>query len=167
MSLRRVYVLIAILVSGCSSSFYTARIDTKKWEVTGEKLEGVVYYEPHQVLITYSYSALVDKGIHLGTADEGKCVPIIQKQELAIEPNFSDPKVLLNKTSPFAAGKLSATFSNGMLASINSESAPTAPEMIKEIAGMANALGIASLNPLGQKAACNAAPIISDRKSLN
>ncbi len=162
-----VLALITLIV-GCSAKFKTAKFDIDAWTIKSQPIEGIVYYEPHQVLITYEFTALIDKdGKFIGTSNENKCKRVIQKQELAIEANFNEPRVLLNEPSPFAEGKLSANFSNGMIVSINSESKPQLPELIKEIAGFTKEVAaVVARSPKPDMTglpACNAAPIIANK----
>lgn len=157
-------VISSFVLTACSSTFKTAKFDAANWHPVGEQVEGLVYYEPHQVLITYEFTALTDKGNLIGTADSNTCAPIIQKQEIVIEPNFNEPRVLLNHPSPFSSNKLSVTLSNGMITALNSESSPRTPELIKEVTGFIKEAG---LFPLVKKAellpACNAAPVIKSK----
>lgn len=157
-------VMSGFVLTACSYTFKTAKFDTNSWKPVGEQVEGLVYYEPHQVLVTYEFTALTDKGNLIGTAADKACVPIIQKQEIVVEPNFAEPRVLLNKPSPFSSNKLSVTLSNGMIVSLNSESTPKMPELIKEVTGFAKEAGVI---PFVGKApsppACNAAPVIKSK----
>lgn len=161
--------LLVVMASGvafaaCSSTFKTSRFDAANWQAVGPQIEGLMYYEPHQVVITYEYSALTDKGNLVGTAENRACAPIIQKQEIVIEPNFSEPRVLLNQPSPFSGNKLSVSLSNGMITSVNSESAPRIPEFIKEATGFIKEAGMFPLaKQAGQLPACNAAPVIRSK----
>ena len=157
-------LISGLVFTGCSSTFKTVKFDATSWRPVGEQVEGLVYYEPHQVLVTYVFTALTDKGNLVGTADNNICAPIIQKQEIVIEPNFSEPRVLLNQPSPFSSNKLSVTLLNGMITNVNSESSPRTPELIKEVTGFIKEAG---LFPLVKKAellpACNAAPMIKSK----
>ncbi len=154
-------VLVVLSCAACSSTFKTSKFDTGAWRPVGESVEGIVYYEPHQVLITYEFTALVEKGNLIGTAQSGACARIIQKQELVIEPNFNEPRILLNKPSAFSSGKLSVTFSDGVITSINSESNPQIPDLVKAAVSTAKEArleGVIQQPPLVP--ACNAAPVI-------
>lgn len=157
-------LLPSLVLTACSSTFKTSKFDPANWQPVGEQVEGLVYYDPHQVLVTYVFTALTDKGNLVGTADNNSCAPIIQKQEIVVEPNFGEPRVLLNQPSPFSTSKLSVTLSNGMITNINSESSPRTPEFIKEVTGFFKEAG---LLPLMKKAdllpACNAAPVIRSK----
>jgi hypothetical protein len=157
-------VMSSLVLTACSSTFKTAKFDATNWRPVGEQVEGLVYYEPHQVLVTYEFTALTDKGNLIGTADDKTCARIIQKQEIVIEPNFNEPRVLLNQPSPFSGNKLAVTLSNGMIASVNSESSPRIPELIKEVTGFAKEAGLVPLVIQAELLpACNAAPVIKSK----
>ena len=154
----------SLVLTACSSTFMTSKFDPTSWQPVGKKVEGLVYYEPHQVLVTYEFTALTDKGNLVGTAESNVCSPIIQKQEIVIEPNFAEPRVLLNQPSAFSSNKLSVTLSNGMITNINSESSSRTPELIKEVAGFATGAGLFPLvKEIKLLPACNAAPVIKSK----
>lgn len=167
-------LFLALALSGslvaCSSTFNTAPFDRNTWTTTKEPVEGIVYYEPHFVYVTYEYTALVDKdGILIGTHESGNCEKIIQKTEVVIEPNFNEPRLLMNKPSVFSEGKLAATFSNGMLTSINSDSKPQIPELLEQAISFGKEskfLPLTVKKPAG-KYACNAAPVMTSRRPYN
>ena len=73
-------LMSSLILTGCSSTFKTAKFDATSWRPVGEQVEGLVYYDPHQVLVTYEFTALTDKGNLVGTADNNICSPIFQKQ---------------------------------------------------------------------------------------
>ena len=157
-------LLIVQVLTGCASTFSSQRFDATTWEPVDPEVEGVIYYEPHQVVVTYKFSALVDKekGV-IGTSSEGVCVEVIQKEELVIEPNFAAPRVILNKPSNFSASKLSVTLSNGMLASVNSESTPKSAELLEQVTALGAATGIGTF-VVGAKPACNASPVVRAKR---
>jgi hypothetical protein len=161
-----VLVLFGICLVACSSTFMTSKFDRAQWAPTGKAVEGIVYYEPRQVIVTYQFTALIDdKGKFLGTAEDGACKRTIQKEEIVVEPNFNEPLILLNRPSPFSSNKLNVSFSNGMITSINSESTPQIPEMIKAVTGLAKEAGVLPLKVVpGPDTACNAAPVITNKK---
>lgn len=166
MSKLLLLLLPTLVLTACASTFKTSKFDATNWRPVGEQVEGLVYYDPHQVRVTYEFTALTDKGNLVGTAPN-TCAPIIQKQEDVVEPNFNEPRVLLNQPSPFSSSKLSVTLANGMITNINSESSPRTPEFIKEVTGFSKEAG---LLPLTKKAellpACNAAPVIKSKVPL-
>lgn len=93
-------------------------------------------------------------------SDAGGCAPVIQKEELKVLPNYDEPRVIINMPSSLASGKLGVGLTNGMLASVNSESNPEFSELIKEVSGAVGTFGIAGTP--GPSNACNAAPRITD-----
>lgn len=156
----------AVLAAGCTSSFKTSRFDAKEWKPAGNEVEGIVYYEPRQVKITYSFTALVKDGVLIGTADQGRCARVVQKEEIVLEPNLSEPRVLLNSPGPLSNGKLSVTLTNGMISNVNSESASRAPEAIKEITTFLKEAGVVTMSTAptnGGTPACNASPVITSK----
>lgn len=159
--MKKLYCCIMFLVVfGCANQFQTSRFDMDKWEPKGNAVNGVIYYEPQLVKITYTFTTLVDeKGNILGTAADGACERMIQKEEISVQPNYSEPRILINKPSLFASGKLGVTLNNGMLASVNSESTPLLPEIIGQIAKLKEVSMLAVPGKVG--AACNAAPVIT------
>lgn len=152
--------LMFLMVFGCANQFQTSRFDMDKWEPKGNAVNGVIYYEPQLVRITYMFTTLVDeKGKILGTAADGTCERTIQKEEISVQPNYGEPRILINKPSLFASGKLEVTLNNGMLTSVNSESTPLLPEILGQIAKLKEVGLLAARVKVA--AACNAAPVIS------
>lgn len=154
-----------LLVSGCSSTFETRPYNPL---TDAGAIEGVRYYEPKLVVLTYSYTALTNKdGLLIGTADSDACKPVIQKQELTVLPDFSQPRVIINKPSALSSGKLGVTLDKGLLAGVNSESAPVTGTAITALGTVAVAtVGLLKAAPEGGVPACNAAPVISKVASL-
>lgn len=164
---RAVVVSCALLAAGCTSSFKTSKFDANEWKPTGNAVEGIVYYEPRHVKLTYMFTALVKDGVLVGTADQGRCAKVVQKEEIVMEPNLAEPRVLLNSPGPLSTGKLSVTLANGMISTVNSESASRAPESIKEITTLLKESGLLPLAKAptnGGTPACNASPVIDSKK---
>ena len=164
--IRAVVVSCALLAAGCTSSFKTSKFDAQKWEATGNAVEGIVYYEPRHVKLTYMFTALVKDGVLVGTAEQGRCARVVQKEEIVMEPNLSEPRVLLNSPGPLSTGKLSVALTNGMISNVNSESASRAPESIKEITSLLTQSGLikpAMAPTNGGTPACNASPVIASK----
>lgn len=161
---KKLFLIVSVLATcGCASTFQTQKFDAINWKPIGNGVEGVIYYEPQQVVVTYKFTILLDKDKNvIGSSEDSSCIEVIQKQELVIEPNFKDPRVLINKPSNFSNSKFSVTLSNGMLVSVNSESTPKATELIKEVTVLAKE---ASFLPLqtGGNPACNAGPLIREK----
>lgn len=155
-SMKRIAPVIALIAVGCASSIKSQPFDTGTWKPTGESVEGIVYYAPQYMKITYEFSTRVDKeGKVLGTADGRSCVPVIQKEEVQIMPDYSRAYVLIHEPGFFTASKFSATLDRGMLTGVNTESATRVPELITAIGGLGEAVAV-----FGAEEACNAAPRI-------
>jgi len=157
--MKRPFLILTILLTlGCSSSFETVQPD-------GQKFEGIYYYQPQLVKVTFEFSQLTDKdGRLVPPKDPGKpaCQPIIQKEEITTLPDYSKPYKLLNKTSAFSSGKLAVTLTNGMITAINSESTPQLPQLLGTVAQLAvKALDLPRTTPGTEGLQpCNAAPRI-------
>lgn len=166
--------LAVCLLSGCAHKFETAKFNESGWAVDGNGIEGVIYYEPQLVKVTYKYTARIDdKGNIVGTKDgvgDTKCVPITQKEELVVLPNYDEQRVIINRPGWFSTGKLSVNLQNGMLSSVNSESASQAMELIKQVAPLTAAIGALSILPgeagAGAMKPCNACPEIVNYKKV-
>lgn len=145
-------VVISAFLSGCATSFatrpYVAQDDAKD-------LPGILYYPPGVMRITYAYTLLTDKdGSVQGSATEGTCRQMVQKEELQVLPDYTHPRVFLNTSSPLSSGKVGVSLSQGMITAINVESSPP-------VAGIATPTGTvaaAVVNKLAATAlpACNA-----------
>jgi hypothetical protein len=126
-------------------------------------VEGVIYYEPQFVRVTYEFSIRLDEaGKIVGSADNKTCVAVIQKEEIQVRPDYDRARVLLNRPGPLAMGKLSVVLADGMLQSINSESASKGPELITAISAAISAVAkdLAVQAPPSGDIACNAGPRI-------
>ena len=153
--------LLLILFCGCANQIQSARFDAVKWEPDAKKVNGVVYYEPQLVRIRYEFTTRIDeKGKLLGTSAAGTCKQTVQKEELSVQPNYDEPRVLLNVPSQFATGKFGVTLSNGMLTAVNSEtSSQVLPELLKQVSSFKD-VGILEA-PVEGPTACNAGPVIT------
>ena len=148
-------------LAGCSATIESQRVTPNDWSPKGNKLKGIVYYQPSLVKVTYEFTTLVDdKGKLLGTATEKTCGPVVQKEELQVWPDFADPVVLLNTPASLANSKFAATLNNGMLQSVNSETASTVGELLGAVAGVVGAVAPAGLVRAADNA-CNAGARIS------
>src|SRR5438128_11653641 len=81
----------------------------------------------------------IKKGAVVGDAEKKTCTPVIQKEEIRIMPDFDHPWVILSEPSMFARGQFSVGLSNGMLASVNSESTPQFTETLNAVAALTTA----------------------------
>ncbi len=160
---KALVVSVIVLMCGCSSTFRTSKFDTETWQPKGNQVEGLIYYEPQQMLITYKFTAFVDNGEFIGTSDNSSCVEVIQKQELVIEPNFNDPQVIINVPSAFSSNRLTVSLSNGMITSINTESTPKIPEIIKEFTTLGKEAGLLAVKGIRRNPPCNTSPMIRSK----
>jgi len=122
--------IVVLLSGGCASSFETRTFDPQSWKAGDAAVEGIIYYEPRSVAITYVFTKAVDKDGNFLTAD---CEPVNQKIEITTIPDYSKARVVINKPSPFATNKFGVTLSNGMLVAVNSESASQFPQILQTI----------------------------------
>lgn len=113
----------AFLLSGCAGRLYT---DLNP-DLNAKSVEGVIVYEPTNVIELYEATTLVDKstGKLLGRAPDGCKASNVQK--MATRVNFAKPMVIRYDPGFLDQNKFSIAFKdNGQLASVNSESAPGA-----------------------------------------
>jgi len=151
-------VTVAMLLSwGCASTFETRTFDNGTWKAGADAVEGVIYYEPRSVAITYVFTAAVDKDGNFLTSD---CERIVQKTEITTIPDYSRPRVVINRPSPFAISKFGVTLNNGMLTGVNSESSPQFPQILQTIEqGLKDKVFSMTADTPARKA-CNASPVI-------
>lgn len=157
------------LLAGCSSTFHTAAFSEGDWRIDGDRVQGVVFYLPQRVITRFQFETLVSEGAVIGRAADGTCMPVVEKEEIKLEPDLKRPRVLINQPALFSSGKLSATFENGMLASINTESTPKAPEFIKEAGASSWLSARLDQSAIGgnKVPACNAGAVIASRRVVS
>jgi hypothetical protein len=150
-------IFLVVTLTSCAHRFTTHKFDEKEWTPLGPGVEGVIYYEPHFVEITHSFTALIDPkdGRVVGTSDKGTCLETVQKQEIQILPDLANPRIVINRPTEFSSGKLGVSLANGMLTGVNSESVSRAPELVTATAG-----AVEKVVGVLEGAACNAAPRI-------
>ena len=151
----------AILLGACAGHLETRPLDPRSGTVGDPPVDGVIYYEPQYMKITYAFSTLVDdKGAVRGSADEKTCLPQVQKEEIQIMPNFQKARVVRQVGTFLNANKLGVTLANGMLTGVNAESTPQAAELLTATATLVEKVGALFAPEAGAKAACNASPRI-------
>lgn len=154
-------LLAAMASSGCAATIESRSLKAGDLAPEAPPIRGIVHYPPTLMKVTYEYSARVDdKGNVLGTADSNTCKAIIQKEELQVLPDFDRPMALLNRPAALANSKFSAALSNGMLQSVNSETASIAADLLTAVSAAAEVASAARVAPSGGDA-CNAAPRIA------
>jgi len=153
---------IVLACAGCATKFESKRLDKAKWE-EGKGIDGVIYYEPRLMCVTWEFTAFVKDDVF--KLKEPACKPTVQKQEIHMMADLTKPVALIHKPSMFASGKLEVTISDGLLTSLNSENTPLTAELLGKITELGTAAG-AFVAPTqskvgeGETAACNAAPQI-------
>src|SRR5713226_1506595 len=164
-----------LLSAACAGHLETRPLDPKtgRPDSTEPALEGVVYYQPQYMRVTYAFTEFVDKnGRWVGSSEERvpKCTSVIQKEEIQILPNFARPYVIRQTSGFLSANKFGVTLANGVLTGVNTESAPKAPELITATAGLIKAIGefapFQGLAPDTNLAACNVGPRITELRPV-
>ena len=162
-SLNTLSIYVASSLVACAGHLETRPLDPKTWQPDMSKaaVEGVVYYLPQYMRISYAFAELVDKdGKRIGSADERKCEPVRQKDEIQIMPNFDKPYLIRQTGSFMITNKLGVTLANGVLTGVNAESATKAPELITAVAALTKEIAAIPLLKVGEVAACNSGPRI-------
>ena len=155
-------LIVAFVVAGCANRFETRPYDET---IDAKAIEGIIYYEPRLVKLTYSFSVLTDKdGAVRRSASGENCLPLIQREEITTLPNYAKPRVLINKPSNFSTGKLGVTLDKGLLTGVNTENSPPAAAAITAVGTVAAAVLPVWSADMGREnggTACNAAPILT------
>jgi hypothetical protein len=115
------------------------------------------------VKLRYEFTQLVDKdkGL-LGSADEGTCRRVVQKEEIVTLPDYQNARAILHKPSWFSAAEFGATLNNGMLVSVTSKSTPQTAPILEQLVAATTA-GILLAPSI---AGCNAGPVIASKERL-
>jgi hypothetical protein len=163
--MRILLMLVLPLSFACRAQIETRPFNPTTFTTVDTPINGVIYYPPQYMKLTYAFSTRVDKdGNVVGSSDATdagkKCELVVQKEEVQVMPDYLHPLALINKPAWFGTSKFSATFANGMLVSVNSESAPQGVELLKAITEVAKVAGLGpAFQPGGGDAqACNAGP---------
>jgi len=162
----RVFAVVVLTLSavGCTSKFRIKAVDsTILDDYKKDGVNGVLFYQPQYMKTTYVFTTLVDKkGAVVGEAEKKTCTPVIQREEIQIMPDFEHPWVILSEPSMFASSTFSVGLSNGMLASVNSETTPQFTETLKAVAALPAAAApfavFAEVEKGRAPLACNAGP---------
>lgn len=156
--------ILSIFILGCASNFDTRPYDAK---TDSGKLNGIKYYEAALVQVHYEFTVLTDKdGTYRGSSTDKPpgCKQVVQKEELAVWPDMTNPRVVENNPSIFSSTTFGVTFSNGMLTGVNAASAPqTATLLAPFLTAAAAGITALSVEPSGGGVlkACNASPVIT------
>ena len=154
--------VIVLACAGCATKFESKRLDKAKWE-KGEGIDGVIYYEPRLMCVTWKFTAFVKDDVL--KLKEPACEPIVEKQEIHLMADLTKPVALIHKPSKFASGSLAVTISDGLLTTLNSVNTPLTADLLGKIAEIGTAAGgllLRRTEPgvIGPGTACNAAPQI-------
>ena len=148
-----VLVVAASNLSGCGGQVRMARIQPP---AIGKEIDGVVVYPPMLLKLTHSFTMLVDKdGKVIGTARDGTCLELRQKEELVVQPDFSQPMRVRNASGWFSAAKFAVTLNNGMLASVNVEPTQKPSDVLSATASLIKEIEAV------REGACNAGPALT------
>jgi hypothetical protein len=125
--------------SACAHRFQTVVLDPAS-VTPGASFEGVLFHAPALYRVRYEYRQAVDgSGRH-----RPGCEP--RREEVyEIQPDFDAPLLLRNDPGWLSAGELQATFSGGLLTSVNVESSPAAAETLAAFADLVEAAAPAGL----------------------
>lgn len=149
------------MLVGCAHRFETRTFDPSRWEVGDKAVRGIIYYEPQLVKNTYRFTLRTNEtGEVVGSAKDDTCVPVVQKQELVVLPDYSHPRALIYKPSWFAAGKFGVTLKDGMLAGINVESTSQVPQFLEAVPKAIEPFGMVT------PTLCNAAPELASTERV-
>lgn len=153
--------LIAGILSGCSGTLYTAKMDGNE-----KKFEGVRFYPLKLFLEVYETTAFINKkGEIIADSEdqvERNCIP--QKEiKVVIRPDFSQPYRIYYNSGFLESNKFGVTLKDGALVSVNTESQPDRGTTLKNLGEAATkfappgVLGMDGAPPL----ACNATPVLT------
>jgi len=166
---RTVSLVSLVLAAGCAHSFATKPVTEESWFESGKEMDGVVYFPPSYVRVTWEYRMRVDDkgqilGRHPAGAGQNECTPLVQKEEVQLLPDLSRPLLIVNKPKALSSGSLAVTLEHGMLKSVNSETTTLAGELLQAasqtLAASIPAAIAADVLP-GYAGACNSGPVIA------
>jgi hypothetical protein len=158
-TLCRVACLSAVLlVAGCAGQVKTVVLPTNGL-APGSTFSGVVFYPPQYVKQTFAFTTLLNsQGVGAGTASND-CVPAIQREVIALQPDLGRPMLLQNGSHSLSAARFSVTLDNGMLASVNAEPTQRPSDLLSATSTLVKEIGgILLVDPKAAKPACNASP---------
>ncbi len=116
--------LLTLGLIGCSGHLYT--VVSPSLDGKDKKVEGVITYQPVNVIELYKTTMLVDEksGNILGTSTNGKCVEA-KKIKFSVRADYSKPQLVGYAPGLLDKNKFGVTLKDGVIASVNSESDPT------------------------------------------
>jgi hypothetical protein len=143
-------VLLALGLIGCSGHLYT--IVSPSLGGQDKKVEGVITYQPVNVIELYKTTIRVDKesGNILGSSATGGCTED-KMVKFSTRADYSKPQLVGYAPGLLDKNKFGVTLKDGVIASVNSESDPTSG--LKDLAAVLPFVKA----PFGEKS--NALPI--------
>jgi hypothetical protein len=154
-------VLTALLCTSCVGTLYSER---NPKIVDGAPFEGILYFQPVPIVVTYETRQLVQGEAKklVGSAPDG-CAPV-RTQKIEKMPDYSTAYRLYYEPGPFESGKFSVTLEGGVLKTVNSEYTPGSQQLVdltKATAELVSAISPAGVvGEVGGKPACNAGTVI-------
>jgi hypothetical protein len=116
--------IISLFFTGCSGKLYT--VANEVLPGPGEKVEGVVFYPPMNVIEVYKTTISIDKdtGKVVGKESNGSCEPV-RVEKKATRPDYSSPSRIYYDAGLFETNAFGVTLKNGVLAGVNTSSDPS------------------------------------------
>jgi hypothetical protein len=147
-----------VLLPGCAGNVRTIALAPGAL-AAGSSHAGVVYYEAQYLKLTYAYTARIDeKSGVVGTADARTCVPIVQKEEVALMPDLTRPMLIRNDAGFLSAARFAVSLKNGMLESVNVDPAERVSGVLSASGAVLKELPDLLRTPAAGTAPCNASP---------
>lgn len=117
-------VLIVTLISGCSGHLYT--VINPSLDGKDKKVEGIITYQPINVIELYKTTLLVDEksGNVTGSSGNGNCTED-KKIKFSTRADYNKPQLVGYAPGLLEKNKFGLTLKDGVVASVNSESDPT------------------------------------------
>lgn len=152
-------VLFALGLTGCSGHLYT--VVSPSLDGANKKVEGVITYQPVNVIELYKTTLLVDdkSGNILGSSATGECVED-KKVKFSTRADYNKPFLVGYAPGLLERNKFGLTLKDGVVASVNTESDPTSG--LKDLAAVLpfvkapfGEIKLSAISP-GGKPLCNA-----------
>lgn len=124
---------VSMTLNGCSGHLLTVKNPFSP-EDQRKEFKGIITYQPINVVELYRSTVLVDeKGNVIGSLLKGECIES-KKTILSVRGDYSNPQMVYYKPGIFDSNKFALTLKDGVIASVNADSDPTAA--LKEIASI-------------------------------
>ena len=151
-------MVLLITLTGCSGHLYT--VVNPSLEGTDKKVDGILTYQPVNVIELYKFVLLVDEksGNVKGSLENGECLED-RKIKFSIRADYSRPQLIGYAPGLLDKNKFGLTLKDGVVASVNSESDPTSA--LKDLASVLPFIKapfgeiIPSFLPSSKKPLCN------------